>query len=41
MSTFTNLNKQFVHNFAVNKLVTKAKKDLILSILQSTTTKCS
>lgn len=39
MSVFTNLSKQFVSNIVVNRLVTKAKRDLILSILKSTTTK--
>lgn len=39
MPVFTNLSKQFVSNIVVNKVVTKAKRDLILSILKSTTTK--
>lgn len=39
MPSFTNLSKQFVSNITINQLVTKAKRDLILSILKSTTTK--
>ncbi|WPK23529.1 hypothetical protein PUMCH_000770 [Australozyma saopauloensis] len=39
MTTFTNLSKKFVSNLTVNQLITKAKRDLILSILKSTTTK--
>ncbi|OBA20552.1 DUF619-domain-containing protein [Metschnikowia bicuspidata var. bicuspidata NRRL YB-4993] len=39
MSHFTSLNRQFVSNFKVSDLVTKSKRDLILSILRSTTTK--
>lgn len=39
MSQFTNSSRQFVSNFKISHLVTKAKRDLILSILRSTTTK--
>lgn len=39
MTVFGNLSKYSVSNYTVNKLVTKAKRDLILSILKSTTTK--
>lgn len=39
MSHFKTLNRQFVSNLQVNEFVTKAKRDLILSILKSTTTK--
>lgn len=39
MTGFTNLSKLFISNFVLNLQVTKAKRDLILSILKSTTTK--
>lgn len=39
MTGFTNLNKLFISNIVLNRQATKAKRDLILSILKSTTTK--
>lgn len=39
MSNFKTLNRQFISNFKTTKYVTDAKRNLILSILKSTTTK--
>ncbi|KAK6454042.1 mitochondrial amino-acid acetyltransferase [Scheffersomyces xylosifermentans] len=39
MSKLKNLNRQFISNLRTHKIVTDAKRNLILSILKSTTTK--
>lgn len=39
MSKLRNLNRQFISNLKTHETVTKVKRDLILSILKSTTTK--
>ncbi|KAM9923678.1 hypothetical protein OXX80_011474 [Metschnikowia pulcherrima] len=39
MSQLTKANRQFISNFKISDLTIKAKRDLILSILRSTTTK--
>lgn len=39
MNKLTSLNRQFISNFKTTESITKAKRDLILSILKSTTTK--
>lgn len=39
MNKLRSLNRQFISNFKTTETVTKAKRDLILSILRSTTTK--
>lgn len=39
MNNFRTLNRQFISNFKTTEFITKTKRDLILSILKSTTTK--
>lgn len=39
MNNFKTLNRQFISNFKTTEFITKTKRDLILSILKSTTTK--